>query len=81
MNNLRQWRNLLLLELEIQYLNTWALTLFKSANGIWHEIIIVLFMQDQSRGTPNNEQNEVASHGQYRSKLIIFVGEMLDSRG
>lgn len=38
-------------------------------------------MQDQPRATPNNEQNEVASHGQYRSKLIISVGEMLHTTG
>ena len=38
-------------------------------------------MQDQPRATSNNEQNEVASHGQYRSKLIICVGEMLHTRG
>ena len=38
-------------------------------------------MQDQPRAMPNNEQNEDASHGQYRSKLIICVGEMLHVRG
>lgn len=37
-------------------------------------------MQDQPRAMPNNEQNEVDSHGQYRSKLIICVGEMLHTR-
>ena len=38
-------------------------------------------MQNQPRATPNNEQNEVASRGQNRSKLIICVGEMLHTRG
>ena len=81
MNKLRQWKNLFLLELEIQYLIL-GHSLDSNIQMVSDmRLFIVLFMQNQPRATPNNEQNEVASHGQYRWKLIISVGEMLHPTG